>query len=130
MTLVSAQDDFRQRTLGTLPGLWARLRYLAGLRGPAGSYRHWGMSRAFGPETTQRVVGAAHSELFVELLRTPLRQLRTEFTEQDSSSAELLDWSLYVPADLEGGSVEHFNSVVSALTALSEARRTAPTRGA
>ena len=130
MTLASAQDDFVQRTLGALPGLWAKLRYIAGLRGPAGSYRHWGMSRTFGPETTQRVVSATHSELFVKLLRTPLRQLRTEFTQEDSSSGELLDWSLYVPADLEGGSVEHFNSVVSALTALSEARRTSPTQGA
>ncbi len=130
MTLASAQDDFRQRTLGSLPGLWARLRYLAGLRRPAGSYRHWGMSRTFGPETTQRAVGAAHSALFLQLLRTPLRRLQAEFIAEDSSSPELLDWSLYVPQDLEGGSVEHFNSVVSALTALTEARRTSPTPGA
>lgn len=130
MTLASAQDDFQQRTLGALPGLWAKLRYLAGLRGPAGAYRHWGMERTFGTETTQRVVAAAHSELFVQLLRTPLRQLRREFPEEDPASAEMLDWSLYLPADLEGGSVEHFKSVVSALTALSAARPTSPTPGA
>lgn len=130
MTLASAYEDFQQRTLGALPGLWARLRYIAGLRGAAGSYRHWGMSRTFGSEATQHVVGTAHSELFVKLLRTPLRQLTTEFTEGKPSSDELLDWSLYVPANREGGSVEHFNSVVSALLALSEARRRPPTPGA
>ena len=130
MTLASAYEDFQRRTLGALPGLWARLRYIAGLRGPAGFYQHWGMSRTFGPEATQQVVSAAHSELFVKLLRTPLRQLTAEFTEGKPSSDELLDWSLYVPANLEGGSVEHFKSVVSALLALSEARQRPPTPGA
>lgn len=130
MNLASAQDDFQQRTLGAIPGLWAKLRYLAELRGPAGAYCHWGMSRTFGVETTQRIVAAAHSELFLQLLRTPLRQLRTDFLRGDPLSTELLDWSLYVPADLEGGSVEHFSSIVSALTALAGVRPQAPTPGA
>lgn len=123
MTLASAYDDFRLRTLEALPGLWARLRYLAGLRAQDGGYQHWGMRRTFGDEAAQKAVAAAHSDVFLQLLRTPLRQLAREFTDSRSSSGEPVDWSLYVPADLGGGSVKHFNSIVSALQKLSSAPR-------
>ncbi len=122
MTLSSAYEDFRQRTLASLPGVWARLRYIAGLRLPGNGYQHWGLSRTFGADNVQKAVGAVHSELFLELLRTPLRQLSGEF-DAEKSSQDVLDWSLYVPAEVAGGSLTHFNSIVSTLMALSETRR-------
>ncbi len=123
MTLVSAYEDFRTRTLGALPGLWARLRYLAGLRTPDGAYRHWGMSRTYGPEAAQKAAAAAHSEIFLQFLRTPLQQLAREFSDATTSSGEPLDWKLFVPGDLGGGSEKHFNSIVSALLTLPRSRR-------
>ena len=124
MTLVSASDDFRIRTLAALPGLWAKLRYLAGLRSPDGAYQHWGMSRTYGEEAAQKAAAAVHSDVFLEFLRTPVRQLAREFSDSPSSSStQPADWSSYVPQDLGGGSLKHFNSVVSALQKLSESPR-------
>jgi len=123
MTLTSAYDDLRIRTLSALPGLWARLRYLAGLRTPDGAYQHWGMSRTYGPEAAQKAAAAAHSDVFVQFLRTPLKQLSREFSDASSSSGEPVNWSLYVPGDPGGGSEKHFNSIVSALRQLSETPR-------
>ncbi len=121
MTISSAYDDFCARTLAVLAGVWQRLRYVAELRAPDGRYRHWGMARSFGDQATQRALAQAHTELFLEVLRMPLRRLAA-----DSPAAPLAGASSYLPADLEGGTPEHFNSVVSALAALAESRRQSP----
>ncbi len=123
MTLASAYEDLQQRTLVALPGLWERIRYLAALRNSGGSYRHWGMDRTFGEQAAQNALGAAHTQLFLQVLRTPLRQLVAEYEHSQSDSGELMDWSLYVPGDMAGGSVSHFNSIVSTLQALAGNRR-------
>ena len=46
------------------------------------------------------------------------------------AAAEQPEWSSYLPGNLEGGAPEHFNSVVSALAALSAARSSSPTLAA
>lgn len=117
MTISSAYEDFCARTLQALGGAWERLRYVAGLRGPEGRYQHWGLARTFGDDAVQRALAEAHTALFLEILRTPLRRLDAEF-----SAAESPAWSSYLPAGLEGGTPEHFNSIVSALSALAESR--------
>lgn len=123
MPLASAYEDLQQRTLSALPGLWERIRYLASLRSSAGGYRHWGLDRTFGERASQTALGAAHTQLFLQVLRTPLRQLVQEYRQAEEHPGELLDWSLFVPGDLAGGSASHFNSVVSALQALAADRR-------
>ncbi len=125
MTISSAYDDFCARTLGALAGAWQRLQYLAELRAPDGRYRHWGMARTFGEAAAQRTLAQVHSELFLEILRLPLRHLAEQY-----SASEIAQWSAYLPEDLEGGTPEHFSSIVSALAALSAARRPSPTPGA
>ena len=125
MTICSAYEDFCAHTLSALGGVWQRLRYVAELRAPDGRYQHWGMARTFGDGATQRTLAQAHTELFLEILRMPLRRLAG-----DASIAESTGRSSYLPANLEGGTPEHFNSIVSALAALSEARRPSPTPGA
>ncbi|HVP44388.1 MAG TPA: hypothetical protein VMS96_13220 [Terriglobales bacterium] len=125
MTISSAYDDFCARTLSALAGAWQRLQYLAQLRAPDGRYQHWGLARTFGDHAAQRALAQAHSELFLEILRTPLRRLDGEY-----SAEEAAQWSSYLPENAEGGSPEHFSSVVSALAALSAARRPSPTPGA
>ncbi len=124
MTISSAYDDFCAHTLAALGGLWERLRYLAELRAADGRYQHWGMARTFGDDATQRTLAEVHTELFLEVLRTPLRRLAGE------SSAFPLAGPSSLPAHLEGGTPEHFNSIVSALAALAAARRQSPTPGA
>lgn len=122
MTLVSAYDDFRIRTLAVLPGLWAKLRYLAGLRTAEGGYQHWGLSRTYGSDAAHKAAASAHTDLFVEFLRTPVRQLAREFSDAPASE-EPADWSAYIPGDLSGGSLKHFHSVVVALQKLSASPR-------
>lgn len=123
MTLVSAYEDLQQRTLQSLPGLWRKICYLAGLRSGEAGYRHWGFARTFGESASQTAFATAHTELFLEVLRKPLRELASDYQQAEQSGGELLDWSLYVPAEQAGGSAAHFNSIVSALQALSSARR-------
>ena len=125
MKISSAYDDFCARTLGALAGAWQRLQYLAELRAPDGRYQHWGLARTFGEATAQRALAQVHSEVFLELLRTPLRSLARQ-----SSAAEIKQLSGYLPGNLEGGTPQHFNSIVSALTALSAARTSSPTPAA
>lgn len=125
MTISSAYDDFCSRTLGAITGAWQRLRYVAELRAPDGRYQHWGLARTFGDDAAQRTLAQAHTELFLEILRTPLRRLAG-----DASAAGIVQRSSYLPVDLEGGTPQHFNSIVSALAALAEARQPSPTPGA
>jgi hypothetical protein len=123
MTLVSASEDLQQRTLSSLPGLWQKIRYVAGLRAGDGRYRHWGLDRTFGEPASQAALSAAHSELFLQLLRTPLRQLAGDYIQAEATEGGPTDWSLYIPADPRGGSAAHFNSIVSALQALASTPR-------
>jgi hypothetical protein len=125
MTISSAYDDFCAHTLAALGGLGRRLAYVAELRAPDGRYRHWGMARTFGDDAAQRALAQVHTDLFLEILRMPLRRLAAEDTLLGEGSL-----SSYLPADLEGGAPEHFNSIVSALAALAEARRPTSTPGA
>ncbi len=125
MTISSAYDDFCARTLSALAGAWQRLQYLAELRAPDGHYQHWGMARTFGDAAAQRTLAQVHSELFLEILRMPLRRLADQY-----SAAEIAACSSYLPENLQGGSPEHFSSIVSALAALAAARRPSPTPGA
>jgi len=125
MTISSAYDDICAFTLTALGCAWERLRYLAGLRASDGRYLHWGLARTYGEEAAQRALAQAHSELFIEILRTPLRRLAGQ-----SSALDGPDWSAYLPADLEGGTPQHFSSIVSSLTALAEARGQSPSPAA
>ena len=125
MPVISTYEDVCARTLGALSGAWERLQYLAGLRAADGRYLHWGLARTYGEDASQRALGQAHTELFLEILRMPLRSLASE-----AAAAQIMERLSYVPADLGGGTPEHFNSIVSALAALAEARRPSPTPGA
>ena len=126
MTLLAIKDDFIERTLAQVPGVLGKLRYVAELRAD-GRYVHWGLERIYGEEGMQRTVGEVHRNLFLQVLRTPLRQLLEDATR--SAAAQNSDAQAYlqviledpralVPPHLGGGSVGHFNSVVAALLSL------------
>ena len=129
---LSPFEDFRARTLSALPGLWARLLYMSELRSANGIYRHWGHSRVHGESRSQASLAQAHSELFIEVLRTPICKLVEEFdrvnglADQLSSAATAADAKKrLVPENLQGGSKIHFNSIVLAARLVNEDRQAA-----
>ena len=108
---LSPFDDFKFRTLSALPGLWNKFLYLVELRSKDGKYEHWGYSRVHGQAESQAALAKLHAELYLETLRTPIRDFAPEWRQCDGSDVHLSD-AIMVPADLQGGSPKHFNSVL------------------
>ena len=136
MTLLSTLGDFVSRTLAALPGAWGKLRYMAELREVDGRYSHWGMERIHGEAAVQRALAEAHQSVFLEVLRTPLRDLLDDAAIAASEqgvppSGYLQDLGAapaLLPPDLVGGSARHFNSVLLALSHLARGRSRANRR--
>lgn len=126
MTLLSANDDFVKTTLAGVAGILEKLEYVSGLRQAEGGYAHWGLARVHGEQPAQRAMAEAHRRLFLEILRTPVRQLVRELASPTAPGfeAEALLEALrarqrdLMPASLGGGSERHFNSIFAALLAL------------
>jgi hypothetical protein len=126
VTLLAIKDDFFERTLARIPGMFGKLGYVAELR-EEGRYVHWGLERIYGEEGLQRTMAEVHRGLFLQVLRTPLRQLLEDVTHsaagqrsdvKDYLETFLRDRRLFVPPNVGGGSAAHFNSVVAALLSL------------
>src|SRR5947209_872942 len=75
MSIRTPLEDFVKTTMAAVPGYWHKLVYLASLRSSGHTYDHWGMARRYGFAASHSAISAAHSELFVEVLRTPIRKL-------------------------------------------------------
>jgi len=68
-----ALADLWKHTLSQIPNTYGRLAYLASLRDPnSGSYRHYGLSAAFGREDSLGALRKSHEDTFLEWLRLPL----------------------------------------------------------
>jgi hypothetical protein len=131
MTLFSTKDDFIRTTLTTIPGILGKLDYLSSLRAASGEYLHWGLARVHGDESAQQAIAEAHRLLFLQALRTPLRQL----LEDAAQATAAQQWGVQkfledlarrgqelLPGHCGGGSIRHFSSVVSALLSLARQR--------
>lgn len=128
MTLKSALEDLLGTTLAGVAGIVGKIEYVASLRDSvSGTYSHWGLSRAYGEKAAQEALAEAHRQLFLRVLRTPLRTLRDDVVV--SSGALQMTAGEYMerlrsrvpdllPADLSGGSAGHFSSVLHALSIL------------
>jgi hypothetical protein len=131
MTLLSASEDLWYRTLGAFAGALEKLAYLASLRDEAGQYRHWGMSRTYG-EQAAAALAEAHTQVWIEVLRTPIPELLRQLggMETTARAAVMVEVKNYrrlsCPADLSGGAVRHFNSVLLALECLSRSLDATP----
>ena len=118
---VSAFEDFVKRTLHFLQGTWSKVNYIRELRDADGRYKHWGLAQIHGEETTQKAIADIHSELYLQLLSTPLpelfEQLGLSAEDADCSARELAE-QLYrqkeriTPDDLRGGAPEHLKAVL------------------
>ena len=121
MTLLSAYEDFVVRTLASLPGVLGKLVYLGSLRTDAGDYCHWGLSRTFGQDRASEALAQAHTEAWLEVLRTPIPALFAETQDLEMGSET---WrgqrEKLTPPEVSGGTKRHFNSILLALSLLSQ----------
>ena len=133
---LSPFDDFKLRTLSAVKGVWAKLLYMSELRLADGSYDHWGHIRAYGEKRSQEALAQVHSEIYLEVLRTPLRRLVPENSEEDGVGSEERTFLAgksgvkMIPANPKGGSPRHFNSIVLAASLLEADRKAFCRRGA
>lgn len=66
-------QDFTQTTLAGIPGLFARLSYLASLRDiSSGRYEHAGLSALYPDEAVQQALQLCHEQIFERILESPL----------------------------------------------------------
>jgi hypothetical protein len=135
MLLRSPEDDFVLNTLAAVPGVLGRLEYLAGLRTRQGAYCHWGLEQAHGEAAAAQAIARAHTQVWLQLLRTPLPVLLQELRQMQDQNRVLSSLQYLrglaaqvnemVPEARKGGSLRHFNSILSTLAALCRAQRDA-----
>ena len=66
-------QDFTLTTLGGIPGLFARLTYLASLRDlSSGRYEHAGLSALYPDAAIQQALQLCHEQIFERILEAPL----------------------------------------------------------
>lgn len=129
MALKSALEDFESTTLGAIPGLLAKLHYIAALHNGHGSYSHWGMERVYGEATARRAIRAAHSAVLTQVLRTSLRVLNEDL-RRSASGGQITEREFLVslkqlapralPDRAAAASEKHLTAVLHALLALLE----------
>lgn len=74
--------DLASRYLEPLPGCFARLIYVAGLRNPATEcYEHPDLSLVYRPEPVHQALAQCHEELFERALELPLIEQKQELIQ-------------------------------------------------
>jgi hypothetical protein len=122
MILLSPLEDFVLKTLATLSGSCSKLAYIGSLR-KNDHYEHWGLTRTYGAPAAGAAISEAHTQVWLEVLRTPLRKLAEEpacvITAEEELKREAEGRAALTPANPGGGSKRHFNSILLALSLLS-----------
>ena len=126
----TAEQDLVQGTLARLVTDFSRLAYLAGLRTEDG-YGHWGLARVHGGASTADAIGRAHTEVFLQVLETSVRdtlaELRRVAALEQQDVPSYLDRVVsagsrgLAPRDLGGGSAKHLEWLLFVLSKLAEA---------
>jgi hypothetical protein len=132
MGIKTPLEDFVKNTLAALPGHWQKLLYFGELRKENAQYDHWGLKRRYGADASVQAMSAAHTEVFLRILRTPLRtllqDLRASAAPQSRTHQEYVDGlrakrDEILPNDEGGGSVRHFDLTVRTLETLIHAEK-------
>jgi hypothetical protein len=127
VALRSALEDFEGATLGAIPGVLAKLHYIAGLHDGCGNYSHWGMGRTYGEDAARRAIRSLHAAVLAQVLRMPLRDLdedlrRSALGAHTDVSAFLGSLRKLASQALPGRSLpaseKHFTVVLDALSTL------------
>jgi hypothetical protein len=90
--LLKVVEDFKKYTLQALPTMVEKLAYISSLQSEEGRYNHWGLARIFGDHRAQKAIRTVHSELALELIRAPIRNVYGEYRTavEQSQQAEIL----------------------------------------
>ena len=121
MTLLRAEEDLVVRTLAALANPWQKLAYLAHTK-ESDQYQHWGLTRVYGQSAASCALAKAHSRIWIEILRTPIRELGKQSQDDARDLSTDSKWiSSVEPFDLAGGSREHFKAITFAMSSLAEA---------
>lgn len=139
VALRSPLEDFERTTLGAIPGLLAKLHYLAELHDGQGNYAHWGMGRLHGEGAARRAIRTLHATVLSQVLRTPLWALE-EDSRRSAASVQTTPHE-FVASFLERGqralpermgtpSERHLTAILRVLLALMEGREGASRPGA
>jgi hypothetical protein len=127
MLAKSASEDLFRHTLSRLPTLYGKLAYLASLRdSSSGTYRHHGLSAAFGREDAGNALRESHQVVFLEWLNSTLSDKYDDLTQYiaslDAPSTETVgEWlhsKVYrtcVPASASVAEKEYFVTDLEAL---------------
>jgi hypothetical protein len=112
MPLLSAHQDFMQRTISSVGNVWKRLLFTASLRTDAGQYHHWGLERVHGLEESRAAIEKAHRDLIVKLLEMPVEDaVRDAERVEDTQELEL---KRICPPALETCLLKHADYVLEA----------------
>lgn len=131
-------EDFVKTTLAALPGFWQKLVYFGELRSNDPRYDHWGMNRRYGTAASVSAMSAAHTDVFLRILRTPLRtlleDLKTSAAPQNRSELEYVEQlrdaqAAILPEDDGGGTNRHFEVTLRTLESLIQAEKPEDRRG-
>jgi len=72
-------QDFTQTTLARIPGLFARLAYVASLRDlSSGRYLHEGLATIYPDESIQQALQLCHEQIFERILESRLSDQRED----------------------------------------------------
>lgn len=132
MTIKTPLEDFVRTTMAAVPGYWHKLIYLANLRSSPGTYDHWGMARRYGLTASHSAISAAHCDLFIQVLRTPIKSLMQDansegptnsFYEAESLEEVWQNRERMLPTDLGGGSAQHFEVTLLTVRKLIQAQK-------
>jgi hypothetical protein len=135
MSVLSAGEDFSCNTLEAVRGSWTKLRYIASLKQPDGSYQHWGLTRKYGEAAAQTAIREAHGQLLAEILRKPLQELRDEAIKEaalcgaaspnEFVSSLMANREALMVSPCTSASVRHFTTILECLESLVPACRDA-----
>ena len=119
-------------TLAAVPGYWQKLLYFGELRRNSPQYDHWGMNRRYGTVASVSAMSAAHTDVFLKILRTPLRTLLhdlvTSAAPQNRTTQEYVEQlrasrDEVLPKDDGGGTTRHFDVTLKTLESLIRSER-------
>jgi hypothetical protein len=120
-------QDFTLTTLARIPGLFARLAYIASLRDlSSGRYEHAGLAALYPDAAIQQALQLCHEQIFERLLESPLssqeQDLRACLSQMEGGEREVVThwrrieaYRVLVPEDAPDYLKDLFNSNLRAL---------------